>query len=51
MKYQKKWLIFKEEDVGSLKMVMTDKDRVLQCGWTEIKSQKSTNSSCDGKWD
>ena len=39
MEYRKERLvIFKEEDVGGLEMVMTDKDRLLRGGWTEIKS-------------
>ena len=33
-------MIFKEEDVRGLEMVMTDEDQVLQGGWPEIKSQR-----------
>ena len=33
-------MIFKDEDVGGLEMVMTDVDRVLLGGWTEIKSER-----------
>ena len=41
--YRKERLvIFKEEGVGGLEMVMilTDEDQVLQGGWTEIKPQR-----------